>query len=214
MEFPLVDTDIEGEEEPVSIDDNKNKDTTIVWDEPPIPPDPDMVMNDSSCQGTIATSLRDALCELQQYVTLKSIEQQYNFQFDINEIIHSFSESIVQNQQDQHIEQKMCSSQQQQIQDVGKNNNIAPAALLRGTIHHYNRYGTKWRFIVKNVEIIPRLALSKYRRNKRQRTSLYTITESTLLQQQQQQQQQSSSSSSSVSIKIPQLEILVYNDIE
>jgi hypothetical protein len=234
MELPVDDTVDEAlDEEPFGIIDNdktKNAGSTTnpTWNGPPSPPDPEIVTKDRSCHGTIAVALQTALIELQQHEALKSIEQQYNFQLDINKVMQAFGESIVQNHQELYAQQTQQTKQQLHDNTPPPStttckNIVAPAALLRGKIQHYNRYGTKWRFVVKDAEIIPRIPFNHqhHQRSKRQRTSLYEMTESALLQQKQQQTEKRSSSSppppsssSSVSIKIPQLEILVYNDIE
>lgn len=174
-----------------------------LWEGPPPPPNPETVMSDLSCQGTIAIVLREALREIQQedlaakatHLGLDSTpeegdSQQCALQLSLSQqsvdrIMLSFGQAVAQSQQEQF------ASQDRQI-------GPAPAALLRGRIDHYNRHGSKWRFLVKDAEILPRMALAKNRR-KRERPSLWQIA--------QQQQREPS-------VKIKRLEILVYNDIE
>lgn len=48
----------------------------------------------------------------------------------------------------------------------------APRAVLRGRIAYYNRYNDRWRIVVEDAEIRPRVPLSRKRR-KRDRTSLW-----------------------------------------
>jgi hypothetical protein len=248
-------------------DDAKDKDENAIeffddtiWDGgPPVPPDPDMVVQDLSCQGTVAMALQEALDEWLQLDSMKALQNKYNFQFDCKTVMHAFGESVVQQQHSQYDAQwdhhDAMKRQQQKppmrqaqadYSSAGHYMNnatgtavtngssddsetiVAPAAMLRGRINHYNRFGTKWRIVVHDVDIRPRRPVNaqQLRQMKRDRNmSLWSIM--------------SSSSSSSVaeaaavssshlpnanytteegeeagSIKIPRLQLLLYNDIE
>jgi hypothetical protein len=163
--------------------------TTPLWDGPPPPPDPETVIGDLSCQGTIAITLRDALREFQQ----ESMKDSPNFQFDIDRIMQSFGEAVAQCQQDQYTFEVNAQRNDDNNNDV----EMAPAALLRGRVNYYNRLESKWRFVVDDVEILPRQPLDKNRR-KRERPSLWTLPQR----------------KDEPPVKIQRLEILIYNDIE
>ena len=95
--------------------------TTLIWDGgPPIPPDPDVVIHDVSCQGTVAMALREALMELQQHDTTKAWQEIYQFQLDSNEIMRAYGESIVQQQHFQYEAQCDDAVPQQQEKDAGE----------------------------------------------------------------------------------------------
>jgi hypothetical protein len=201
----------------------------ILWDGPPPLPNPDTVVSDISCQGTIAIALREALREMQEEgfaavhasntslgdasehgesrqseqspaatVAALQLSQQA-----VDRIMLSFGEAITQSQREQRTLQ---ANKQNPPEDnysstetaANQESRQAPAALLRGRIDHYNRHGSKWRFLVNDVEIVPRSALDRNRR-KRERPSLWDPS----------QQQQLEPS-----IKIKRLEILAYDDIE
>jgi hypothetical protein len=53
---------------------------------------------------------------------------------------------------------------------------IAPAALLRGRVDHYNRVGGQWRIVVEEAEVRPRVLLDSNRK-RRDRTSLWEVSE-------------------------------------
>ena len=231
--LPVVDDTIEKENE-VEVVEEEEEDATL-WDGgPPIPPDPDKVINDLSCQGTVAMALQEALVELRQDETMKSLEEKYNFQFDSDEVMRTFGESVVQQQHCQYdaqfddaMKQQRDLLQQQQrkskyaanhrtksgtiSEEIDSISTVAPAAMLRGRMNHYNRYGTKWRIVVDDVEIIPRrpVEAQQLRQMKRDRTmSLWSVmSQPSLLNATDELPQQ-------LPIKIPRLEILVYNDIE
>lgn len=226
--LPVVDDTIEKENEVEVVEEEEDEEDATLWDGgPPIPPDPDKVINDLSCQGTVAMALQEALVELRQDETMKSLEEKYNFQFDSNEVMRTFGESVVQQQHCQYDEQfddamkqqRDLLQQQQQQQRKSKYaanqtdsiSTVAPAAMLRGRMNHYNRYGTKWRIVVDDVEIIPRRPVEAHqlRQMKRDRTmSLWSVmSQPSLLNATDELPQQ-------LPIKIPRLEILVYNDIE
>lgn len=104
------------------------------------------------------------------------------------------------------------------------NNKSPPTALLKGQLDHYNRIGSKWRIIVRNVQIRQKIPLPTNRK-KRDRTSLWergTLHQSacsstnqnkkkqkkqTIGQQQQKQQEQSKSLCKSFD-----LQLLAYDD--
>lgn len=235
--LPVVDDTIEKENEEVVevVEDEEDEEDAILWDGgPPIPPDPDKVINDLSCQGTVAMALQEALVELRQDETMKSLEEKYNFQFDSDEVMRTFGESVVQQQHCQYdaqfddaMKQQRDLLQQQQrkskyaanhrtksgtiSEEIDSISTVAPAAMLRGRMNHYNRYGTKWRIVVDDVEIIPRrpVEAQQLRQMKRDRTmSLWSVmSQPSLLNATDELPQQ-------LPIKIPRLEILVYNDIE
>lgn len=231
------------EENDGSIDEEDT--TALIWDGgPPIPPDPDVVIHDVSCQGTVAMALQEALKELQQHETTKSWQEKYQFQLDSQEIMRAFGESIVQQQYFQYEAQCDDAVQQQQLlqqqrlrlRQPQKMNNkyatkyrgtttssgdtesiVAPAAMLRGRMNHYNRYGTKWRMVVDDVEIRPRRPVEGQllRRMKRDRTmSLWSIMAPPQLPNVNSSTNANASDELFQPIKIPRLEILIYNDIE
>jgi hypothetical protein len=224
-------------------EENENELDATIWDGgPPVPPDPDMVINDISCQGTVAMALHEALDELQQQHTLKSLQEKYNFRFDSQKVMCAFGESIAQQQHYQYDAQLDDAMKQQPLQQAQpqqqqkkqrndptatltrniKNSHhrstntsedtesiVAPAAMLRGRMDHYNRYGTKWRIVVDDVEIRPRRPIDaqQLRKMKRDRTmSLWSIVSPP--------HPPNTTEENMVPIKIPRLEILVYNDIE
>ena len=155
-------------------DDKVPKDA---WNEPPPPPERESVISDLSCQGTLALTLRNALQEFQER------EQS----IDIDRIMQAFGEAVAQSQQEQF---QLEAADNTITPDVP----LAPAALLRGRVHHYNRLGTKWRFLVEDVEIHPRKPLDKHRR-KRERHSLWIDAQEPVM-------------------RIPRLELLLYDDME
>jgi hypothetical protein len=200
----------------------------ILWEGPPPLPDPATVVNDLSCQGTIAIALREALFDIhQETMATKAVEIGVNHdasdnheasqqsevdgsrsssnvplspridlsQQNVDQIMRSFGEAVTQSQCDQR---ELDANKQQRSGDrADAAGAAAPAAVLRGRIDHYNRFGAKWRFMVHDAEILPRRALDRNRR-KRERPSLWQLAA---------QQQEPS-------VKIQRLEILVYDDIE
>jgi hypothetical protein len=220
-----VDDSVQGEGSSNNNNNNNNHATT--WNGPPTPPDPDLILHDISCQGSIAIALQEALEEFQQHELMQAFQEKTNhIPFDIQNVMQTYAESIVHCQQKQyqsqmnHITTQQQQQQQKQQSRRNKSRNVtdslgtstitsiedhvvAPAALLHGRIHHYNRYGTKWRIVVEDAEIIPRSTVSVHqKRGRYDRKSPWEIMSShTELQQAQ-------------CIKIPRLEILVYNDIE
>jgi len=54
-----------------------------------------------------------------------------------------------------------------------------PAALLRGRVDHYNKMDQKWRIVVEDAEIRPRMTPEKGQARKKQKVSLWDASEST-----------------------------------
>jgi hypothetical protein len=228
-----------------------------IWDGgPPAPPDPDMVVQDLSCQGTVAMALQEALDEWLQLDSMKALQNKYNFQFDSKAVIRTFGESIVQQQHSQYDAQwddhnavklkqqkplmrqaptdgySYTSQYKNSVTGTAVDNEtiVAPAAMLRGRINHYNRFGTKWRIVVDDVEIRPRRPVNaqQLRQMKRDRNmSLWSIMSSSSSSVAEAAAAAAVSSShlpnanytteegeEAGSIKIPRLELLLYNDIE
>jgi hypothetical protein len=213
--------------------EEEGDDATSLYDSggPPVPPDPELVFHDLSCQGTVAMALQEALEELQQSTTLTELKDKYNLRIDSEKVLRAFAESIVEQQQCQYdaqiddaMKQQPLPYQQRRSQgmtgaksssnaddDDHTDNHVPPAAVLRGRINHYNRFGAKWRIVVDDVELIPRRAINAHRPSKRDRNemSLWSIVS----QQQQSLSNSNSSNEDELPIKIPRLELLVYNDL-
>jgi hypothetical protein len=45
-----------------------------------------------------------------------------------------------------------------------------PDGLLRAKVHYYNRLGSKWRIVLKNVQLLPRVHLDPIRKKKSQQS--------------------------------------------
>lgn len=196
----------------------------VHWHGPPPPPDPEIVLSDLSCQGTIAIALREALYDHQQEAIAKDTSKiglkcdydrdeddwkrseandelhgSINSAIDlspesVDRIILAFGQAVVQS----HFEQFSNELKKRNRHDNGEaesQQSEPPAALLRGRINNYNRLSSKWRFVVDNVEIQPRKALDRNRR-KRERPSFWQLCDQ----------------QPSASVMISQLEILVYSD--
>ena len=216
-------------------------DATNVWDAggPPPPPDPDVVVHDISCQGTVAIALHEALEELQQSATLKALKEKYDFQFDRDAVMLAYGESIAELQHCQYeaqIDEAMKHQHQhqhhpQQHRNRANNNHteanddldssVPPAAVLRGRINQYNRFGTKWRIVVDDAELMisPPIGLPPKRSTKKR--DRRTMSSWSLMTQPPQPESTSNAnnnmnalSTDETTIKIPRLEILVYNDVE
>lgn len=77
----------------------------------------------------------------------------------------------------------------------------SPAALLRGRVDHYNKMEQKWRIVVDDAEIRPRVPLNKGDARKKQKLSLWETSE----------RQDKNDQDTSVSLS-GSLQILAYND--
>jgi hypothetical protein len=179
--------DVDEEEEEVK---PPSKDTAALLDwaaGPPPPPDPATVVSDLSCQGTLARTLHDALLEFQE-------DEAFSSSIDVDRVMQAFGEAVAQGQQEQY--QLEAATRTAASADAMPR--LAPAALLRGRVLHYNRFGSKWRLVVEDVEIHARKPLDPHRR-KRERPSLWSrIPED----------------DAAPVWQLPRLEILLYNDIE
>jgi hypothetical protein len=54
--------------------------------------------------------------------------------------------------------------------------NDAPAALLRGRVDYYNKMNDKWRIVVQDAQLRPRLPLSKKNATRLQKKSLWVTS--------------------------------------
>lgn len=157
---------------------------------PPPPPERETVVADISCQGTLAMSRRDALLEFQG----DEEDDSAAASIDIESVMQAFGESVAQCQQEQY--QLEAAATRTSSSDASPK--LAPAALLRGRVHHYNRFGSKWRLVVEDAEIHARKPLDPQRR-KRERPSLWSLLPN---------------DASAPVLQLPRLEILLYDDIE
>lgn len=178
--------------------DDRTPSKKILWEAAPPLPDPEKVIHDVSCQGSIGLALQQALYEESESEEEDQGEEEEETPSDkiqldqpaIKQVLQSFGKAITQSQHDQ---------QEMELNKEAKatGNLPAPAALLRGRVDHFNRLGGKWRLVVHDAKIIGRRPLDRNRR-KRERPSLWRV-----LKEGQPEPTQ-----------IQRLEILAYNDIE
>lgn len=140
------------------------------WDGPPPIPKGDI---DVSCQGTVGAALQNALADLRNEAALDDAQCQT--------IQAAFGAALSE-------------TQAAQRQSEADGTCQAPAVLLQAKVEHYNRYFTKWRILLKDVQIQTRHPLPPNRR-KRERPSLWKVQENESV------------------VKLPKLELLAYNDI-
>jgi len=170
----------------------------IVWEEQPLP-DPECVIHDASCQGSIGVALQQALCnegtgdhnrdDGHAHLSEKKIKLDRPA---IDRILQSFGRAVARTQHEQR-EILMKRTTQPQATSSAP----APCALLHGRVDHFNRRGGKWRLMVHDAKIIARKPLDRNRR-KRERRPLWNAMEE----------------GQPEPFKIARLEVLAYNDIE
>jgi len=195
----------------------------IVWADGPPPPPLTDAIHDLSCQGIIGITLHQALLNvIKESTGAATIEKDGEDHKEENQdeepassqralldqqavlrIVQSFGEAVVQSQHNECAALPAANQHKTDDSELSGNHEmtIAPTALLRGRLDHYNRLNGKWRFVVQGAQILPRKALDRNRR-KRERPSLWQVASV------------EASTAAEPAVKIPHLEILAYNDIE
>jgi hypothetical protein len=96
-----------------------------LWNGPPEVPE--TIATDLSCQGVMATTLLEALQEMQN-------EEPTKFNEDVcDRILQSFGEAVVSSYKNPHLPQ-------------------GPPVRLTGRLDHSNRYQSKWRLVVDETQ--------------------------------------------------------------
>ena len=192
--------DSEEEEEVETIHNEGRTRKQILWNELPLP-DRETVIRDISCQGSIGLALQQALVNATGEHGVddddtESVNQRIELDPPaVSQILQSFGNAVAETQREQRdirMGRKPAVSTSASRRTV-----MAPAAVLRGRVDHFNRRGSKWRFMVHDAQMIERSPLDKNRR-KSERRSLWEVMKEKRPQP----------------ITIRRLEVLAYNDIE
>jgi hypothetical protein len=99
-----------------------------LWDGPPEVPE--TIATDLSCQGIMATTLHEALLEIQKEEPIKFNENV------CDRILQSFGDAVVSSYKNPDLPQ-------------------GPPVRLTGRLDHSNRYQSKWRLVVDETQFNP-----------------------------------------------------------
>lgn len=201
---------------------------TGAWLGPPRPPSPSMTVNDTSCQGVLGVTLRNALmelkngefeerakaCEGKKCQAVHSDDEDGNTvshgdESDVNSLTMELNDEVISDAM-MAFGQVIAQSNAEQHQaltsfDTAPQNTIPPPVLLRGKVKSYNRAGSKWKILLKDTKIRLRKPLPRHRSKQRRHLK-------TLWWHSENNPSVSVADTEKDEIFFPELEILAYND--